>query len=62
MSTEELKDEIKKSVSRIENDDLLHQVLTFVKGLDQKYSEESIKMHIDQIMKENHELLKRLAE
>ncbi|WP_438963132.1 hypothetical protein [Nonlabens sp.] len=66
MSTEELKEAIKTSIEGIEDLNFLEALKSIIEKRQQNsqnaYTTENIDLHVEQIMKDNHELLKRLAQ
>ncbi|AGC76966.1 hypothetical protein LX97_03334 [Nonlabens dokdonensis] len=66
MGAQELKEYISENIKKINDKAFLEAIKTLVENKqDSKkslYSDENIEKHVTRIMKDNHELLKRLAE
>ncbi len=66
MSTQELKEYISVNIKNINDEDFLKAIKTLVENKQSSktslYSDENIDKQVTVIMKDNHELLKRLAE
>lgn len=61
MSTQELREQIQKKMNTVEDKEVLKQALAALNGVpDKKYID--LFKHADRIMKEDENLLRRLAE